>query len=171
MRTLERLLTYPIDIKTIILGDIFSSSLFGIMLLSVPISLAFAFGVSLNLPILILGIVLASLCFSSLGQLFSAYPSNIPATVMISALVRFPLIHKWDIYFNRPATRCWEDYSFRIFSDLLHRYRKVLFRIGSLHSTIHRFHGFNSIHSGVPCTVHQASREVADKENLKVNYL
>ncbi len=93
MRTLERLLTYPIDIRTIILGDILASSLFGITLSSIPIFLSFAFGVSVNLPILIFGIILASLCFSSLGLLFSAYPSNIPATVMmISALVRFPLI-------------------------------------------------------------------------------
>ncbi len=92
MRTLERLLTYPIDVKTIVLGDIIASSIFGILLSAVPLAIAFGVGVSVN-PLIILGIVVSAVCFSSLGLLFSAYPSNIPATVMmISALVRFPMI-------------------------------------------------------------------------------
>ncbi len=92
MRTLERLLTYPIDVKTIVLGDILASTLFGIILSVVPLTIALAVGLSVN-PLIVLGIVVSAVCFSSLGLLFSAYPSNIPATVMmISALVRFPLI-------------------------------------------------------------------------------
>ncbi len=92
MRTLERLLIYPIDVKTIILGDIIASSVFGILLSSVPIAIAFWLNVHINL-LIIFGIVISAVCFSSLGLLFSAYPSNIPATVMmISALVRFPMI-------------------------------------------------------------------------------
>jgi len=92
MRTLERLLTYPIDVKTIILGDIIASSIFGVLLSAVPLVIAFRVGISVN-PLIILGIVISAVCFSSLGLLFSAYPSNIPATVMmISALVRFPMI-------------------------------------------------------------------------------
>jgi ABC-2 type transport system permease protein len=92
MRTLERLLTYPIDVKTIVLGDVIASSIFGVLLSAIPLAIAFGVGISIN-PLIIVGIVISAFCFSSLGLLFSAYPSNIPATVMmISALVRFPMI-------------------------------------------------------------------------------
>jgi len=92
MRTLERLLTYPIDVKTVVLGDVIASSIFGILLTTIPIAIAFALGLSIN-PLIAIGVIISAICFSSLGLLFSAYPSNIPATVMmISALVRFPMI-------------------------------------------------------------------------------
>ncbi|WP_457550316.1 ABC transporter permease [Archaeoglobus sp.] len=92
MKTLERLLTYPIDVKTIILGDIIASTIFGILLSAIPLAIAFGMGLPIN-PLIIVGIVISAFCFSSLGLLFSAYPSNIPATVMmISALIRFPMI-------------------------------------------------------------------------------
>ncbi len=98
MRTLERLLTYPIDVKTIVLGDVLASTIFGIVLSLVPILIALALNLSMNV-ILVVGIILSAVCFSSLGLLFSAYPSNIPATVMmISALVRFPLIFVSGIF-------------------------------------------------------------------------
>jgi len=92
MRTLERLLTYPVDVKTVVFGDVIASSIFGVLLTAVPVAMALAFGLNPN-PILVAGIVISAFCFSSLGLLFSAYPSNIPATVMmISALVRFPMV-------------------------------------------------------------------------------
>ncbi len=98
MKTLERLLTYPVDVRTIILGDVLASTIFGIVLSTVPILIALTLGLNTN-PILVVGIVLSAICFSSLGLLFSAYPSNIPATVMmISALVRFPLIFVSGIF-------------------------------------------------------------------------
>ncbi len=92
MRTLERLIACPITIKTILLGDIIASLTFGVILSAIPIALGLAFGLMPKIE-LIASIILASFCFSCLGLLFSSYPTNLPSTVMmISSLVRFPLI-------------------------------------------------------------------------------
>ena len=92
MRTLERLLACPISTTTIVFGDILSSITFGIGISFVPLLLALGFGLMFN-PIIIPAIILAAFCFSCLGLLFSAYPTNLPSTVMmISSLIRFPLI-------------------------------------------------------------------------------
>jgi ABC-2 type transport system permease protein len=43
--------------------------------------------------VLVLGIILAGFCFSSLGLIFSAAPTSMPSTIMmISALVKFPVV-------------------------------------------------------------------------------
>jgi len=92
MRTLERLLTCPISTTTIVFGDILASITFGIGISIVPLLLALGFGLMLN-PVIIPAIILAAFCFSCLGLLFSAYPTNLPSTIMmISSLIRFPLI-------------------------------------------------------------------------------
>ncbi len=92
MRTLERLLACPVSATTIVFGDVIASLIFGVCMSFVPLLLAFCFGFVPN-PIVIPAIILAAFCFSCLGLLFSAYPTNLPSTVMmISSLVRFPLI-------------------------------------------------------------------------------
>lgn len=92
MRTLERLLTCPISTTTIVFGDILASITFGIGISIVPLLLALGFGLMFN-PVIIPAIILAAFCFSCLGLLFSAYPTNLPSTIMmISSLIRFPLI-------------------------------------------------------------------------------
>jgi len=98
MRTLERLLEYPVDVKTIILGDAIASALFGIIISAVPLLITLFFGVNVNL-IIIAGIIISAFCFSAIGLLISAYPSNLPSTVMmISSLVRFPLVFVSGIF-------------------------------------------------------------------------
>lgn len=43
--------------------------------------------------VLVLGIILAGFCFSSLGLIFSAPPTSLPSTVMmLSAMVKFPVV-------------------------------------------------------------------------------
>jgi len=92
MRTLERLLTSPVSVSTILLGDIIASTTFGVMLSVVPIILALILGVKISI-LLLPAILIASICFSCLGLLFSAYPTNMPSTVMmLSSLIRFPLV-------------------------------------------------------------------------------
>lgn len=92
MRTLERLLACPVSATTIVFGDVIASLIFGICMSFVPLLLAFCFGFVPD-PVVIPAIILAAFCFSCLGLLFSAYPTNLPSTVMmISSLVRFPLI-------------------------------------------------------------------------------
>ena len=92
MRTLERLMACPISVSTIIFGDIIASITFGIGIAIVPLLLGMAFGLSFSF-VVIAGIVLAAFCFSCMGLLFSSFPTNMPSTVMmISSLIRFPLI-------------------------------------------------------------------------------
>ncbi|MDI3502436.1 MAG: type transport system permease protein [Archaeoglobi archaeon] len=93
MRTLERLFTCPVSVSTIILGDVIASMIFGVILSIIPVLLALILGVKINILLLLPSILIASFCFSCLGLLFSAYPTNMPSTIMmISSLIRFPLI-------------------------------------------------------------------------------
>ena len=94
-KTLERLLCCPIAFWAIILGDMLSSFLFGLVISAIPLLLTLAFNVELlNFAALSLGLVIANLCFSALSVLLSAYPpTDIPATsMMLSSLVKFPLV-------------------------------------------------------------------------------
>jgi len=94
-KTLERLISCPVSLWTILLGDIFSSFLFGIIISVIPLFFALLLKISfLNFIILFLGLILANFCFSVLSILLSAYPpSDLPATsLMISSLVKFPLV-------------------------------------------------------------------------------
>jgi ABC-2 type transport system permease protein len=93
-RTLERLMSSQVTIPTIILGDILASFAFGAMIFIVPLAIGVALGMSVSSPILLaLAVVLASLCFSSLGVIFSAAPTNTPSNVMmLSSAVKLPLL-------------------------------------------------------------------------------
>lgn len=94
-KTLERLVSSPINQWGILLGDLLASALIGIVMTVIPLSIAFLFlEITLVNPItLILGILLASLSFSSVGVLMAAIPTDTPADVMmLSTLVKFPLV-------------------------------------------------------------------------------
>ena len=107
MRTLERLLACPVSATTIIFGDIIASLSFGICMSFIPLLLAFCLGFTPN-PVIIPAILLAAFCFSCLGLLFSAYPTNLPSTVMmISSLVRFPLIFVSGIFIPVQELPAW----------------------------------------------------------------
>ncbi|MEM0449310.1 MAG: ABC transporter permease [Methanomassiliicoccales archaeon] len=93
--TFERLLTYPVSIGTIILGDIIAGALFGITISTIVGVVGIVF---LNLEVesvvmLFLAYVLGNLCFSGLGVTLSSPAGRYPANIMmLAALVRFPLI-------------------------------------------------------------------------------
>jgi ABC-2 type transport system permease protein len=94
-KTLERLLCCPIALWTIIAGDIISSFIFGLIISVIPLALTLVLGIQpLNFIMLLLGLIIANLCFAALGVLLSAYPpTDIPATsMMLSSLVKFPLV-------------------------------------------------------------------------------
>lgn len=76
-RTLERLISSPLTAYTII-----------------PLAGGIILGVEINQPLLlVLSIILAAFCFSSLGLIFSAAPSSMPSTIMmLSAMVKFPVV-------------------------------------------------------------------------------
>jgi len=93
-RTLERLMSCPLRLETIIAGDILASFAFGMAISLVPIIIGIALGVTVSGPVIFaLAIILAALCFASLGNVFSIPPTNLPATVnMIASVVKFPVV-------------------------------------------------------------------------------
>ncbi|MGC8849158.1 MAG: ABC transporter permease [Candidatus Bathyarchaeia archaeon] len=93
-RTLERLISSPISIATIILGDVLASFMFGAFFSLVPVIISLIMNVKLIHPLLFLvSVLMASFCFSSLAAILSTPPADVPANVMmLSGLVKFPLI-------------------------------------------------------------------------------
>ena len=93
-KNLERLAACPVSITTILVGDILASVFFGVVISFIPILLGIAMGVTITHPlILILGIVLATFCFSAMGLIFSSTPTSMTSTVMmLSTMIKFPLV-------------------------------------------------------------------------------
>ena len=94
-KTLERLISSPISLWTIFLGDVFSSFFFGAVVSAFPVIVGLFIGVQIVNPwILGFGIILATFCFASFSILLSAYPpTDTPASVMmLSAMIKFPLV-------------------------------------------------------------------------------
>jgi ABC-2 type transport system permease protein len=109
LQTLERLISAPISITTLILGDVLASFVFGIGITLVPVALGLVLGVNIVHPlILILGIILAGACFSCFGLLLSVPPTNAPSNIMmISSLVRFPLVFISGIFIPLNTMPSW----------------------------------------------------------------
>ena len=94
-KTLERLISSPISIWTIFLGDVLSSFLFGVLISVFPVIVGLFIGVEIANPLILgLGIILATFCFASFSILLSAYPpTDTPASVMmLSSMIKFPLV-------------------------------------------------------------------------------
>lgn len=94
-KNLERLVSAPVAVWAILIGDVIASFLYGFLISIVSLIIGLVLGVTItNALVLCLGMVLAAFCFASFGVLLSAYPpTDIPSTVMmISNLVKFPLV-------------------------------------------------------------------------------
>jgi len=98
--TYERLLSFPVSINTIILGDIFAGMIFGIIISTIVLIVGLAIlGYRLNILLLLFGTLLASFCFSSLGVSLASPSVRSPSHIMmLSSLVRFPLIFVSGIF-------------------------------------------------------------------------
>ena len=94
MRTLERLISAPVSIPAILLGDALASFIFGIIISIVPIAFGIVVGVHIFSPVVLAAaILLSAFCASYLGMLFSTPPTNVPSNIMmITNLVKFPLV-------------------------------------------------------------------------------
>jgi len=93
--TFERLLSYPVSLSTMVIGDILAGAIFGavVSVIVAAVGVAFlAIGVT-DAIMLFLFFAAGNLCFAALGTLLSASSGRVPSnTMMLSALVRFPLI-------------------------------------------------------------------------------
>jgi len=94
MRTFERLISSPISLWAILLGDVVASVLFGLFIsFFVGLISMFALGVNIMNFYLIVGTIVAAFCFSSLGVLISAPPADKPSDIMLVAtLIKFPFM-------------------------------------------------------------------------------
>ncbi len=109
MRTLERIISCPITVRTMILGDIIASFIFGVLLSIVPIVIGLGLGVSIKSPLILsLAIIIGAFAFSALGLLFSTIPTDLVSNVMmIATLVKFPLIFISGIFIPIEALPPW----------------------------------------------------------------
>ncbi len=94
MKTLERLISCPIEVRTLIFGDILASFIFGVSISAVPVLAGIVLGVGVRSPVILAAaIFISAFCFSSLGLLFSIPPTTLVSNIMmLSTFVKFPLI-------------------------------------------------------------------------------
>jgi ABC-2 type transport system permease protein len=94
-KTYERLLSLPVILESVIIGDLLGGAIFGIIITTIVFGVSAVF---LHLPVmnaglLALSFVLGSIAFAALGTLLSSPSTNNPSNIMmLSSLVRLPLI-------------------------------------------------------------------------------
>jgi ABC-2 type transport system permease protein len=95
MKTFDRLVSAPISLHAVVLGESLSGFLYSIGIAFVP----FIAGLLIfRTPILdvfplVCGIILTAFCFATMGTLFAAYPTESPGDIMsMLNMVRLPLI-------------------------------------------------------------------------------
>ena len=94
-RTFERLLSYPVTLEIILIGDTVAGALFGFIIAIVITSgSAFLLPVAVAAPwIWVVATFLGAFAFASLGTLLASPASETPSNIMmLSSLIRFPLI-------------------------------------------------------------------------------
>ncbi|MFX0042828.1 MAG: ABC transporter permease [Candidatus Hodarchaeota archaeon] len=94
--TFERLVTCPVSIKTILIGSIWGSFLYGLLFSSIPLILGVIFlssGLALNYFLIVAAMIIAALVFSSFSLIISAPPTRNPGNTMILQIfIKFPLL-------------------------------------------------------------------------------
>jgi len=94
-KTFDRLLSAPASLFAMVLGESLSGFIYSIGIALVPLiggTVIFGTPVQSALPLL-LGLLLTSFCFASVGTLFAAYPTESPGDIMsMLNVVRLPLL-------------------------------------------------------------------------------
>ena len=110
-RTYERLLSLPVTLESIILGDILAGSLFGIAITTI-VWAAGSFLIRLpvaNPGLLVIAMILGAFTFAALGTLLSSPAMSNPSNVMLlSNLIRLPLIFVSGIFIPLSQLGDWE---------------------------------------------------------------
>jgi ABC-2 type transport system permease protein len=94
VKTFDRLISAPVSLHAIVLGESVSGFLYSLSIAIVVLMAgALLFGLTLILVPLVIGVLLTSFCFATMGTLFAAYPTENPGDIMsMLNLVRLPLI-------------------------------------------------------------------------------
>jgi len=110
-KTYERLLSLPVILESIIIGDLLAGAIFGIMITTIVwiISAAFLQLPLMNTGLLALGFLIGSIAFAALGTLLASPTTNNPSNIMmLSSLVRLPLIFVSGIFIPLNQLTGWE---------------------------------------------------------------
>ena len=94
-KTYERLVSLPVILESIIIGDLLAGAIFGIVITTIVfITCAWLFSIPVaSAGLLGLGFVLGSIAFAALGTLLASPTTDNPSNIMmLSSLVRLPLI-------------------------------------------------------------------------------
>ncbi|MEN6395892.1 MAG: ABC transporter permease [Methanoregula sp.] len=100
-KTYERLVSLPVILESIIIGDLLAGAIFGMAITTVVyIFCDGIFHIPLaNAGLLGLGFILGSIAFASLGTLLASPTTNNPSNIMmLSSLIRLPLIFVSGIF-------------------------------------------------------------------------
>jgi ABC-2 type transport system permease protein len=95
MKTFDRLLSAPISLHAVVLGESLSGFLYALGIAVVPLAAGLAL---YRVPVVALaplaaGLLLTSFCFATMGTLFASYPTESPGDIIsMLNLVRLPLI-------------------------------------------------------------------------------
>ncbi|MDD4127779.1 MAG: ABC transporter permease [Methanomicrobium sp.] len=94
-KTYERLISLPVILESIIIGDLLAGAIFGVAITAVVFFVcSIILGLNLaNAGIMLLSLFLGSVAFAALGTLLASPTTNNPSNIMmLSSLVRLPLI-------------------------------------------------------------------------------
>jgi ABC-2 type transport system permease protein len=94
-KTYERLISLPVILESIIIGDLLAGAIFGIAITTIVFTAcAMLFPIPLeSAGLLGLGFVLGSVAFAALGTLLASPTTDNPSNIMmLSSLIRLPLI-------------------------------------------------------------------------------
>jgi ABC-2 type transport system permease protein len=110
-KTYERLLSLPVTLESLILGDLLAGSIFGwiITLIVWLVSVIVLHLPLANAGILALALFLGSLAFAALGSLLASPATDTPSNIMmLSSLVRLPLIFISGVFIPLSQLTGWE---------------------------------------------------------------
>lgn len=94
-QTFERLVSSPVAVWAILLGDAQASFYFGLAISALTAMIAPLIGVSMyHVLVFGLALIFATICFAALSILLSAYPpTDTPGnTMMLASMIKFPLV-------------------------------------------------------------------------------
>ena len=110
-KTFERLLSLPVTLGSLILGDLLAGAIFGwiITLIVWGVSAIFLHLPLANAGILVIGLFLGALAFAALGSLLASPATDTPSNIMmLSSLVRLPLIFISGVFIPLNQLTGWE---------------------------------------------------------------
>jgi len=130
MKTFDRLISAPISLQALVLGESISGTLYSVAIAIIPLVIGVLFFGNLILApgALLLVLFLSSLCFSSMGTLVASYPTeNVGEVMSILNLIRFPLIFLSGVFIPLSSLPGWGQ-DVALFSPLT--YTSDLIRFG-----------------------------------------